>query len=180
MIKFEDVTFSFDGKLVINNFSEHIKAGEHVCLTGESGAGKSTLMKSIMGITLPVKGEIFINNTPINHNTVCNIRTSLAWVPQEIQLPYEYVKETIESPFSLKVNHNKKLDKDKMFQLFESLSLEKSIYDRRMPDITGGERQRLMIVLAILLETKLLLLAEPTSAIDSDTRNKMNDFLKNV
>ncbi|MEG1903712.1 MAG: ATP-binding cassette domain-containing protein, partial [Bacteroidales bacterium] len=54
------------------------------------------------------------------------------------------------------------------------------LYKRRMQDISGGERQRLMIAIALLLNKKILLLDEPTSAIDPQTREKMTEFLQSL
>ena len=180
MIKFKNVSFVFDDKTIVSGYSEHIKESEHVCLMGESGAGKSTIMKSIMGLIQPDGGKITVCGKEVTHADILSIRSHIAWVPQEVHLPYEFVKEALEAPFVLKVNQSRRFDKDQMFQLFETLSLDKSIYERRMQDISGGERQRLMIALAVMLDKKILLLDEPTSAIDSETREKMIAFLKTI
>lgn len=178
MIEFQKVSFSFDGKKIIEEFTEKISSGEHVCLMGESGAGKSTLLNSLMGLTVPSSGSIRVDGIPLSSHTIQSVRSKIAWVPQEIHLPYDSVRETVLAPFELKVNHAILLDEKRMFALFEELGLESSIYDRRMLEISGGERQRLMIALAVLLNKKILLLDEPTSAIDPQTREKMIAFLK--
>lgn len=180
MIHFQNVSFSFDGKTIIENFSDTVSSGEHVCLMGESGAGKSTLLNSLMGLTEPCKGQIIVDNLPVNAHHIQQVRSKIAWVPQEIHLPYEFVSETVEAPFQLKVNHSLRFDEEKMYQIFDQVGLERSIYKRRMHEISGGERQRLMIAIALLLNKKILLLDEPTSAVDPQTREKMIDFLKSL
>ena len=147
---------------------------------GESGAGKSTIINSVMGLVTPEMGNIKVDGIIMNHSSIQNIRNKIAWVPQEINLPYEFVKETIDAPYSLKINHSLKKDLNQMYLLFESLGLDKGIYHKRMREISGGERQRLMICLAVLLNKKILLLDEPTSAVDSITREKMIDFLRSL
>ncbi|MEG0949081.1 MAG: ATP-binding cassette domain-containing protein [Bacteroidales bacterium] len=180
MIRFQKVSFSFDGKKIIEDFTETISSGEHVCLMGESGAGKSTLLNSLMGLTTPCEGEILIDDIPVDSHHIQQVRSKIAWVPQEIHLPYEFVMETVMAPFELKVNQGIRLNEVKMYSLFEELGLEKSLYKRRMQDISGGERQRLMIAIALLLNKKILLLDEPTSAIDPQTREKMTEFLQSL
>lgn len=180
MITFEEVSFEFDGKKVVSGFSEEINPGEHVALMGESGSGKSTLMKALMGLNRLSAGTIRVNGISLDAHSIQKIRNLIAWVPQEVQLPYEYVREAMEMPFSFRVNHQKRFDEQKMFSLFDRLGLEKGVYDRRMQEISGGERQRLMLVLAVLLDKKILLLDEPTSAVDPQTREKMIAFLKEL
>ncbi|MEG1615526.1 MAG: ATP-binding cassette domain-containing protein [Bacteroidales bacterium] len=180
MIEFQQVCFTFDGKRVVDCFSQKINTGEHVALMGESGAGKSTIMKSLMGLALPSSGRIVVDDVELTASSVQKIRSKIAWVPQEIQLPYTYVREALTAPFELKVNQGKLFDEAKLYLLFEKVGLEKSLLDRRMQEISGGERQRVMLVLAILLDKKILLLDEPTSAIDTQTREKMIAFLKEL
>lgn len=180
MIHFQKVSFSFDGKKIIEDFTDVISSGEHVCLMGESGAGKSTLLNSLMGLTEPSEGRIFVDELPVNAQHIQQVRSKIAWVPQEIHLPYEFVYETVDAPFQLKVNQALHFDLQLMYRLFDRLGLEKSLYKRRMQEISGGERQRLMIAIALLLDKKILLLDEPTSAIDPQTREKMIAFLKSL
>ena len=180
MIEYQDVGFSFDGKKIIEHFSERIHPGEHVCLMGESGAGKSTLLNSLMGLTVPCSGQIVVDGVVVSPHTIQSIRSTIAWVPQEVHLPYEFVRETVSALYELKVNRGASLDENQMFMLFNELGLEHSLYNRRMNEISGGERQRLMLVLAVLLNKKILLLDEPTSAIDSQTRSRIIDFLQKL
>ncbi|MEG1586882.1 MAG: ATP-binding cassette domain-containing protein, partial [Bacteroidales bacterium] len=132
------------------------------------------------GLTIPDEGVILIDGQPVNHHTIQQVRSKIAWVPQEIHLPYELVCETVMAPFELKVNQALRLDEARMYKLFHELGLDNTLYQRRMQEISGGERQRLMIALAVLLNKKILLLDEPTSAIDPQTREKMIAFLQSL
>ena len=102
MIIFKDINFSFNNKVVINNFSQRIENQEKVCLIGESGAGKSTLLQSLMGIKIPDSGNIIVDDLEINYSNIQSIRNKTAWVPQEIHLPYKNVEECSKALFSLK------------------------------------------------------------------------------
>ncbi len=178
MIRFKNASFGFDGKEVISLLTETISPGEHVALMGESGAGKSTLISSVMGLISPHSGSVMVDGQELNHHSVFAIRKKIAWVPQEVQLPYTYVEEAMLHPYQLRVNHSKHFDKEKMYQLFDAVGLDRSVFSRRMFELSGGERQRLMLVSAVLLEKDILLLDEPTSALDSATREKVIVFLR--
>ncbi|MDO5570397.1 MAG: ATP-binding cassette domain-containing protein [Bacteroidales bacterium] len=180
MIIFNNISFCFDGRTIIDNFSEKIATNEKVCLMGESGAGKSTIMQGIMGLRHPVSGEIIVDNLTLAPATVQLIRNRIAWVPQEINLPYDSVENCAKSLFALKVNSDKFFDKNRMFEYFDNVALERNIFNKKMNELSGGERQRLMIVFALLLEKKILLLDEPTSALDSSARSMLIEFLKSL
>jgi ABC-type multidrug transport system ATPase subunit len=180
VIEIENVSFAFGEKMIIKNFSAQIKSGEHICLMGESGAGKTTLLNSIVGLTSPTNGVIKIFDLELNRSNIKQIRSSIAWLPQEINLPYQFANEVIENIFSLKVNKNLVFSEEKLFELFAKVGLEKTIYKQPMQKLSGGERQRFMLVVSLLLEKKILLLDEPTSALDANTRDKLLDFLKTL
>ena len=180
MIEFDNVSFAYCEKILIQEFNQKVVQGEHIAIIGESGAGKSTLLCSLMGLVTPRSGEIRVDGRTLDHNSIHSIRGCIAWVPQEIQLPYETVREALLSPYSLKVNHRKKFDEQKMYDYFDRISLCRSVFSKKMTELSGGERQRVMIVSAILLEKKILLLDEPTSALDPETKKKVNHFLRSL
>lgn len=179
-IIFDNVSFYFNNKSIISDFSNAIYKGEHICLMGESGAGKTTLLNSIVGLTIPSIGEIKVGSCVVNSTNVYQIRSLTAWLPQELNLPYETVKQTLEAPYMLKVNKHLVLDKDKLFKLFAEVGLNIDIFDQDLRNISGGERQRLMLVSALMLGKKILLFDEPTSALDSINREKLTSFLKTL
>jgi ABC-type multidrug transport system ATPase subunit len=180
MIHFRETTFAFDGKTVVDRFTLHIARGEHVCLTGESGAGKSTLLGAVVGLALPVAGEIEVDGLRLDASTVQAVRSRVAWVPQEVHLPYETVREAVEAPFHLRVNHGKRLDEGRMLALFDRLGLDRALLGHRMQELSGGEKQRLLLVVACLLDKPILLLDEPTSALDARSRSRLISFLASL
>ncbi len=180
MIEFDNVSFAYNEKLLMEGFNNRVMKGEHIAIIGESGAGKSTLLCSLMGLVTPKNGVIRVEGKVLDHNSIHSIRGCIAWVPQEIQLPYDTVKEALLSPYSLKVNQGKKFDEQKMNDCFDKISLCRSVFAKKMSELSGGERQRLMIVSSILLEKKILLLDEPTSALDPDTKRKLINFLRSL
>ena len=179
-IEFDNVSFVFDGKVVIDSFFQSIPSGEHVAFMGESGAGKSTLLNSIVGLTVPDSGTVNVSGMVVNHTNIARIRALCAWIPQELSLPYGSVEELLVAPYSLKVNKMLKFDKERALSLMEQVGLEGSIFGKRFDTISGGEKQRLVLISALLLDKKILLLDEPTSALDPLSRDKLTTFLKSL
>ena len=181
MIQYKGISFVFSGKKIIDNFDCHILPGEHCALVGESGSGKSTLIGALMGLILPDEGNIYIDGIELNPSSIQHLRSYIAWVPQEVQLPYETVRETVMAPFSLKVNHRRRFDEKRFISLLSELGLDgEEILAKGMRQISGGEKQRVMIALAVLLDKKILLLDEPTSALDFYSKERMTAFLKKL
>lgn len=179
-INFDHVSFTFDNRKIIESFSTTIPAGAHVALMGESGAGKSTLINSIVGLTLPSSGEIKVAGFSVDAAHIYQIRSFTAWLPQDVNFPYETAMEALLAPYSLRVNKNLRFDREVCLSLFEKIGLDAAVIDKEIKNISGGERQRLMLVSALMLNKKILLLDEPTSALDGTTRDLFASFLKSL
>ena len=101
MIEFDNITFIYDNKPLMQHFSCCISSGEKVVLYGPSGHGKSTLLASVAGFVLPDEGSIRINGKILDSAAIQQIRRITAWLPQEFTLPFETVEELIAAPFRL-------------------------------------------------------------------------------
>ena len=100
MIEFDNITFIYDNKPLMQHFSCCISSGEKVVLYGPSGHGKSTLLASVAGFVLPDEGSIRINGKILDSVAIQQIRRITAWLPQEFTLPFETVEELIAAPFN--------------------------------------------------------------------------------
>lgn len=180
MITFDNITVIYDGKPLMVYFSETINPGEKVVLYGPSGSGKSTLLASIAGFVKPDSGVISVKGLPVNARNIDQIRQFIAWVPQELALPYVWVREMVDAPFLLKSNLRQQPSRERVISVLSGLGLEPDIYDKKVTEISGGQRQRIMIAIAVLLEKEIILLDEPTSALDADSTDKMIDFLRGL
>ena len=178
MIEFDNITFIYDNKPLMQHFSCCISSGEKVVLYGPSGHGKSTLLASVAGFVLPDKGSIRINGKILDSVAIQQIRRTTAWLPQEFTLPFETVEELIAAPFRLKINQPSKPTKETILNHFARLGLEPELYEKRSIEISGGQRQRIMLAVAALLNKPLIVIDEPTSALDTGSTDKVLAFFR--
>lgn len=177
MIKFDNLTFIYDNKPLMQHFTCCIARGEKAVLYGPSGHGKSTLLASVPGFVRPDEGTIRIDGRTLDASTVQQVRRRIAWLPQEFTLPYDTVKELIEAPFRLRINQAQMPSRETILHHFELLGLEPELYDKRSIEISGGQRQRIMILITALLHKEIVLLDEPTSALDPDSIARVVDYI---
>ena len=180
MIEFDNTTFIYDNKPLMQHFSCCIERGEKVVLYGPSGHGKSTLLASIAGFVLPDEGTIRIDGKTLDPTTIQQTRKQMAWLPQEFTLPFDTVEELIDAPFNLRANQAAKPSVGTILEQFERLGLEPELYRKRTIEISGGQRQRIMLMIAALLRKKIVLLDEPTSALDPDSINLVVDYIREL
>ncbi len=180
MIKFDNITITYNDKTVIRNFSTEINRGEKVCFTGESGCGKSTLLHAILGFVTPEEGVISIDGKQLTTHSIQSIREKTAFLPQDISFPYQTVKELIDSPFHFKANKRKEISEKTILTVFKQLNLETEILYKNLNEISGGQKQRVLLAMVSLLDKEIVLLDEPTSALDSATADLVVTFLKEM
>lgn len=180
MILFNNTYFNYDGKPLISGFSVNIARGEKVVIYGPSGSGKSTLVHAILGFLQPEQGEIIINNLPLSSHSIHDIRQLTSWLPQDISLPYNTIREMILAPFEFKANHSHKPSDQEILAEFDKLGLEHSLLDKGISEISGGQKQRILLLTTVLLRRPILLLDEPTSALDAQSVNLVINYLRSL
>lgn len=180
MLRIENITLKLGNQLLFRHFNMQVNAGEMVCLTGESGCGKTSLLKVVLGFLPLSEGQIYVDNEKLTIETVQQIRQKIAYVPQELFLPCEWVSEMVQLPFELKSNRDVKFSSERLFRYWEKLGLDADSYHKRVAKISGGQRQRMMLAVSGMLRRKLLLIDEPTSALDGESMNKVMDFFQEL
>ncbi len=183
-IKFNNVNYSYDeNKIILKNINIEIDGGKMNAIVGLSGAGKSTLLNLIPRIYDKSSGDITIDNQSIYEINLASLRNQISIVDQNTTLfddtifnniiyakPDAAQEEVFEaSRLSMSEDFIKKLDKG-----FNTLVGENGIR------LSGGERQRISIARAFLRKSKIILLDEPTSSLDSETEGKIQLALKKL
>jgi len=172
-VRFDNVSFSYpDGRLALNHVSFHAKPGETIAIAGATGAGKTTLGYMIPKFVLPSSGRILIDDTDTTNISTEQLRQRVAYVFQEHQL----LTDTVAANLRI-ANPNATLE-DLTSACQQAGALE---FIRAMPEgfesrierggdtLSTGQKQRLSIARALLRRASILILDEPTAALDPET-----------
>jgi len=170
MIEFENITLKVHRQTLLDGTSLHIADGDKVVVRGASGCGKSSLLKCVVGALPRVGGSVRVDGMELSVDTVAEIRARIAYIGQEPVLGAENVREAIELPFTFKAHRENKPPDERIFQLLERLHLPAEILDKPCKRISGGEKQRIAILRALLLDKTIFLADEVTSALDPASR----------
>jgi molybdopterin-binding protein len=176
MVKVERISKNL-GEFSLKDVSLNIADGEYLMILGPTGAGKTILLETIAGIYLPDKGKIYLNGQNITE--LPPRKRNIGVVYQDYMLfPHLTALKNIQ--YGLK---SKKFDTKKISQKVNDLSdlLGISHLLHRYPGtLSGGEQQRVAIARALIMEPEVLLLDEPLSALDSETRTKLREELRRI
>lgn len=179
LLEGRNIHFTYGEEIIFNDFSFELKESEKLVLKGESGSGKSTLFRLILGFEHPDKGKFLYNGSDLRNGTLQSFRKETAWLPQDLNIGNGSVKEVIEYPFQFKSSSVEKPDPDTVKKLLNELGLDSSILEKTFSDLSTGQRQRIGILICILMDKPLILLDEPTSALDRASKEKLADLLLN-
>ncbi|KGN57427.1 ABC transporter G family member 8 [Cucumis sativus] len=162
---------------ILRNISFTAHPSQILAIVGPSGAGKSTLLDILSARTSPTQGSLFLNSSPLNPST---FRKLSAYVPQhDASLPLLTVSETFTFAARLLLP-NKTLIPSTVNSLLSDLRLSHLANTRLISGLSGGERRRVSIGLALLHDPAILLLDEPTSGLDSGSAYNVISTLKSI
>jgi ATP-binding cassette subfamily B protein len=186
-VSFRDVAFSYDGgQPVLENFSVDIPAGQKVGVVGLSGAGKSTLTKLLLRFNDVTEGQILIDETDVRDVVQTDLRSQIAYVPQEPLLFHTTVKENVlvAQPDATDAQVRQALKMAHAWHFVQYLpDGMDSIVGERGVKLSGGQKQRIAIARAVLRQAPIMILDEATSALDSESeqiiKNSFAEILKN-
>ena len=177
-IEFVDVTFSYPDTDVpaLKNASFVIKPGEHVAIIGRIGSGKSTIQKLILGLYEPDSGQVLIDGIDINQIDPADLRKNMSYVSQDIMLFRGTVKDNI----TFRATHASDGAMIRAAQISGAAEfIKKHPKGYEMPvgerglGLSGGQRQSIGIARAFLLNAPIMLMDEPSNAMDQITEARL-------
>jgi len=188
-IQFDDVSFAYGARngvsigMALEGLNLHVPGGCHVALVGRSGAGKTTMASLVPRFYEATRGRVLIDGRDVRHYTLKSLRNHVALVAQDAPL------------FSASIGSNLRYARpdatdEMLMHALEMASLRgfveslphglDTIIGERGFKISGGQRQRLAIARAFLKDSKIVILDEATSAVDSESENQIHEAMERL
>lgn len=181
-LKFEQINFSYPNQpfAILTDFSLTVEQGEHIGIIGKTGCGKSTLLSLVNRTWEASSGNIYFNDTPINQLDEKTLRQAIAMVPQVITIFSETLRQNllIGNPNAtdqqlIEVLHQVELDK--LLTTEQGLNM---LIGQGGRTLSGGEIRRIGIARALLHNSPLILMDEPTESLDQRTEQQIIQLIK--
>jgi ATP-binding cassette subfamily B protein len=186
-IKMENLSFRYnqEGAIVLKNLNLTLEKGKRYGFVGTTGCGKSTLLDVIMGLLIPTKGHLKIDDTVIDNHNYRSWQVILSHVPQAIYLSDTSLAENI--AFGVQVD---KIDMSKVREAAQKAQIAQTIealpqkYDTFVGErgirLSGGQRQRIGIARALYKNAQVIVFDEATSALDNETELAVMEGIENL
>lgn len=169
-IQLKNISKSFNGELILENYNLTIPGGTFFALLGPSGSGKTTALRMIAGLETPDVGQVILGNKDITHMPINERKVNTVFQHYAL-FPHLNVFDNV--AYGLRV---KKLPEDQVEQkvqrILKAVHLEKQMY-KSINQLSGGQKQRVALARAIVNEPDVLLLDEPLAALDQSLREDL-------
>lgn len=185
MIKLEvkNLNFSIGNNQILKNISFEVKKGSFIGIIGPNGSGKSTLLKNIYRIYKPDSGEIIIDNKKLSNMKDKECAKEIAVLAQESSSQFDFTVEQIVKmgryPYKSLLKDYSKCDLEIANEMLEIVGLS-NYANRSFSNLSGGEKQRVLIAKALVQKTNLLILDEPTNHLDIGYQIQLMDLVKGL
>ncbi len=172
----ENASLGYDGKPIVTGLNFTVNAGDYLCIVGENGSGKSTLMKTILNLTPPLAGSIYMEGLK---------PTQIGYLPQQTQVQRDFpasVLEIVLSGFQGQRGWRPFYTKEEKAAASANLKkLGLAGFERRCyRELSGGQQQRVLLARALCATQKCLLLDEPISGLDPKATAQMYEIIEQL
>ncbi len=169
LIEIKNLTLGYDKHIVLKHLNLNIEDNDFVCVVGPNGSGKSTFVKGILGLIKPIKGKVVFNGLKQNF---------IGYMPQETKVDSNFPASVMEIVLSGTLNKHgvrpfyNKNEKEQALANLKLLGIEK-LKDMSFCDLSGGQRQKVLLARSLCATSKLLILDEPSNNLDSKSKKDL-------
>jgi iron complex transport system ATP-binding protein len=179
----KDISFSYLNGFCLRQVSLMVEKGEMVALLGPNGSGKTTLIKLAAGVLNPQRGEVLLGEARLRKLSRKEIARRVAVVPQSFNIPFAFtVAEVVmlgRTPFIKTFSGEEERDRSIARRAMEITGIEQ-FSKRTFNELSGGERQKSILAMALAQEPKLILLDEPTAHLDINHQVEILELIKGL
>jgi len=183
ILQIREIAFGYEKKPVFSHVSFEVTSGEIIGIIGPNGSGKTTLLKIIDGLLFPQEGEVLVRGENIRQKSREELAGIMAFVPQEFSLVFPFsVREIVMmgryphlGNLRFEGNDDQRIVREAM-EMTDTLSLA----DRMIDQISGGERQRVLIARALAQKPEIMLLDEATAFLDIKYQITLFELIKDL
>jgi cobalt import ATP-binding protein cbiO 2 len=196
-ISLKDVSYTYNYKTpyareVLKDINLNVEEGSYTVIIGKTGSGKSTLIEHINGLLLPTQGEVLVNNVlitnPKSKKEKRELAKKLKVLRQDVAVLFQFseqqlfetsvLKDIIFAPLNYGISEERAISKAK--ELIKLVGLDESYLDKSPFELSGGEMRKVALCGVLALEPKVLILDEPTVALDYKSREEIMTMVKKL
>ena len=196
-ISLKDVSYTYNYKTpyareVLKDINLNVEEGSYTVIIGKTGSGKSTLIEHINGLLLPTQGEVLVNNVlitnPKRKKEKRELAKKLKVLRQDVAVLFQFseqqlfetsvLKDIIFAPLNYGISEERAISKAK--ELIKLVGLDESYLDKSPFELSGGEMRKVSLCGVLALEPKVLILDEPTVALDYKSREEIMTMVKKL
>jgi len=166
LIEVKDLKIGYEGHIVLDKVNFNIEGGEFVVIVGSNGAGKTTLIKALLGLVKPINGSINFNGLK---------QEFIGYMPQETKVDSNFPASVYEIVLSGTLNKTLFYTKKEKKLALDNLKLLgiQNIKDKSFQELSGGQRQKVLLARSLCSTDKLLILDEPSNNLDRESKKDL-------
>lgn len=166
LLSLQNLTLSAGDRVLCTDLAVRLTAGDRLAIVGASGSGKTLLLRALSALDSPPGSVLRWRGRQLTPGQIPAFRSRAVYLSQRPSLPEGSVRDALRAPFRYRANQQRCYSSDTANDLLDRLGLDRHFGDRPTENLSGGESQAVALVRALLLEPDILLLDEPTAAMD--------------